>query len=228
MHALNANGALKHFGQAQIQPCKYNFPVDNLHDAITLAATFTDLVLGTLAEIQMRLGQVNDAFLIPLIGSVIGQEGEQNGIYRFGQGKVPSSLPFLTAASRDFAFTAIQEFTVPGSCPSLSSIPLKTFQPVTIDPVVEPKDQTLSFGFTAKTGACPSKDLHVVYINQQNTPIVVPVKVTSSGVDAAFPYTANELNGLTIAALVDNPGPFATAGDVAASTIYGPGLIEIN
>lgn len=53
LHALNANGALNRFNAGPIQACQYNAPVDNFHDAIFLASTFTDVVLGTLADISV-------------------------------------------------------------------------------------------------------------------------------------------------------------------------------
>jgi hypothetical protein len=79
--------------------------------------------------------------------------------------------------------------------------------------------------------------LFVVYINQQNVPIVGNVeKSTVSNkkitFDATFPF--EELsdgtfgNGLTIAALTSTNGPFTSAEDVAAVTLFGPGLIEID
>jgi hypothetical protein len=53
LHALNANGALAHFNAGPIQACEYNAPVDNFHDAIALASTFTDVVMGTLADVNV-------------------------------------------------------------------------------------------------------------------------------------------------------------------------------
>lgn len=44
------NGILQSGGQPEIQPCEYQFPVATFLDAIALAATFTDVVLGTLPE----------------------------------------------------------------------------------------------------------------------------------------------------------------------------------
>lgn len=57
LHALNANGALTKFDpKGPVQPCQYNFPVNNLDDAIALASTFTDVVLGTLQDVATLLG----------------------------------------------------------------------------------------------------------------------------------------------------------------------------
>jgi hypothetical protein len=57
LHALNANEALAAFGGASggaIQPCQYTFPVTNFEDAIALASKFTDVVLGTLQDVQTQ------------------------------------------------------------------------------------------------------------------------------------------------------------------------------
>jgi hypothetical protein len=73
----------------------------------------------------------------------------------------------------------------------------------------------------------------VVFINQQNVPVVQPITVSPSNnnlvtFSAPFPYSKNEMNGLTIAAVVQGSGPFADVDAVAAATLFGPGLIEIN
>jgi len=167
---------------------------------------------------------------------VIGQEGEQNGFYRSLLGKIPSALPFLTASSRDFAFSALnQNFIVPGSCPNSNTINLHVFAPLTVNTQnIQPVDQTLSFTFdVSECGVNGVNGLSLVYINQQNVPIVEPLlHATTSGnkvtFQATFPFTENELNGLTIAAVVNGSGPFASVDAVANATIAGPGLIEIN
>jgi hypothetical protein len=51
LHAINAELGLKSQNQQPILPCKYVFPTTNFDDAIVLAATFTDLVLGTLQDV---------------------------------------------------------------------------------------------------------------------------------------------------------------------------------
>jgi hypothetical protein len=35
------------------------------------------------------------------------------------------------------------------------------------------------------------------------------------------------MDGLTIAAVTNSVGPFSDASDVAAVTLYGPGIIEV-
>lgn len=237
LHALNANGALVHFSQAAIQPCKYAFGVSDFQSAIALASTFTDVVLGTLQDVQGHLATNGDDGLIRAIGSVIGQEGEQNGYYRNVNGKIPSALPFLTTSTREFAFSALnQNFVVPGSCPNANTIPLPIFGALNVltSPIL-PQSQNLQFSFTITDGktAPPASGASLVYINQQNTPVVVPLQhVQKNGnvvtFNAEFPYYQYEMNGLTIAAVVTGSGPFASADAVAQATIFGPGLIEIN
>jgi hypothetical protein len=79
LHNLGANGILAAAGKETVQPCEYVFPTDNFEDAINLARTFTDVVLGTLQDALNGLATNGDIEYVPLIGSVIGQEGEQNG-----------------------------------------------------------------------------------------------------------------------------------------------------
>lgn len=44
---------------------------------------------------------------------------------------------------------------------------------------------------------------------------------------ASFPYQEYVMDGLTIAAVTNSVGPFSDASDVAAATLYGPGIIEL-
>lgn len=240
LHTLNANGAVNHFSQKPIQPCQYDFPVSNFEDAIALAATFTDVVLGTLGDIVSLFGKDGDNGLIKGVASVIGQEGEQNGYYRTLQGKIPSALPFLTSNAREFAFSALNQlFIVPGSCPNSDLINLPIFAPLNVltSPDVAIDTQKIQFVVNAETTNWPTGDsttLSLVYINQQNTPVVqkienIKVDGTTVTFEAAFPFNEGTFgNGLTIAAVTKTNGPFTSANDVAKETLFGPGLIEIN
>lgn len=206
LHELNANGAFQKFTGQMIQPCQYNFPVSNFNQSISLASTFTDVVLGTLPDIQTLFANANDNALIRGVGSVIGQEGEQNGFYRDILGKNPSALPFLTASARDFAFSAIvQNFVVPGSCSSSLDIlqrgGLTIFDLLTVvNPPTTPTNQKVMFRlktfsqkmeFSGEAAADsvssyenstspPQKqqqdNLFLTYINQLNAPISVPIE----------------------------------------------------
>jgi hypothetical protein len=251
LHELNANGAFNKFTGKTIEPCTYNFPVSTFTDAIKLASTFTDVVLSTLPDIQTVFADSDDSGLIRGVGSVIGQEGEQNGFYRQILGKVPSQLPFLTGGARDFAFSAIiQGFTVPGSCPSqgLLEAGINGGMGLTEFGILNVLTQDLSLedvtaDFSIQTvdasntksyyDAHKSSQLFVTYINQQNVPVSVPVEDFSfSGnainFKASFPGKSKDLNGLTIAAVTTNQGPFTSPDEVATATVFGPGLIEIN
>jgi hypothetical protein len=245
LHTINANNALAKFDPAgPVLPCQYNFPVNNLKDAIALASTFTDVVLGTLGDVATLLGVDGDAGLIRGIASVIGQEGEQNGFYRIFQNKIPSALPFLTGGTRDFAFSALnQNFIVPGSCPNFNTINLKVFGTLTVDTKnIQPQNQDLDFSFDIpKTGLAPEwksdcSGLELVFINQQNAPLVAQVKkldIDLHGgkvkITANFPFDpANFGNGLTLAAVVLASGDLTTVSGVSKATVFGPGLIELN
>ena len=250
LHELNANGAFNKFTGKTIEPCVYNFPISNFIQAIGLASTFTDVVLSTLPDIQTIFADSNDDGLIRGVGSVIGQEGEQNGFYRQILGKVPSQLPFLTGGARDFAFSAIiQGFTVPGSCPSQGLLEagveggagLTEFGILKVNTKLSLEDVTADFSIQTVDASNTksyyeshkSEKLFVTYINQQNVPVSVPVEDLSfSGnainFKASFPGKSQDLNGLTIAAVTINDGPFTTPDTVANATVFGPGLIEIN
>lgn len=233
MHAAGVNGILTNANQTAIKPCEYQFPVTNFTQAIVLAQTFTDIVLGTLPEAQaiFAADAGDESPLVPLFGSVLAQEGEQVGFYRFAQSKTPSAAPFLTGGSPSFAFTAIQMFIVPGSCPQpLSNINLTTFGPLTVVTTPEAKSMTLEF---AVPGAVSPAANSIVYLSGANLPVTVPISNVSSvagksAFTASFPFASGFANGLTIAALVKGAGQTFKSNDaVAAATVYGPGLIEV-
>ena len=121
VHVLAANGVLANANSTTIQPCQYQFPVDNFADAILLAQTFTDVVLGVLPIAQTVFAEDGgeETGLIQVVGSIIAQEGEQVGYYRYLQKKVASAAPLLTGGAPQFAYTAISQFLVPGSCPNI-------------------------------------------------------------------------------------------------------------
>ena len=234
LHLLNANGALKHFNVEPIQPCKYSFPVTDFHSAMALAGTFTDLVLGTLQDVNQLFAQSGDAGLVRAVSSVIGNEAEQEGFYRLVQKKRPSAQPFLTTAARDFAFTAIQSFTLPGSCPNIGTIPLKTFKPLTVESTeIKPVNQNIKFSFSKKdAGMFEIGDLKLVYINGLNVPIVksldnVQIMEDKVMFEAALPFDEFQMNGLIIAAVTQGADHFDDADKVAEATLMGPGLIEV-
>ncbi len=235
LHLLNANGALQKFSQQPIQPCKYNFQVTNFQDAILLAQTFTDLVLGTLQDVNEQFAINGDIPLIRGLSSVIANEAEQVGAFRLIQSKRPSAQPFMTTAARDFAFTALQGFTIPGSCPNINTIPLKTFKPLNVQNSarIAPKTQDLTMTIaSADMGSNKVTDLSIVLVNGQNLPIVKALgnPQTNNGVvtfTVPFGYDENIMAGLTLAAVCKGQGPFANMSQVVDATIMGPGLIEV-
>ncbi|KAH7327308.1 hypothetical protein BKA65DRAFT_461982 [Rhexocercosporidium sp. MPI-PUGE-AT-0058] len=249
LHLLNANGALSHFNTPPIQPCQYTFPATTYKDAIALASTFTDLVLGTLQDVSSLLGANGDASLIRGITSVIGQEGEQNGFFRSTSDKIPSALPFLTTSTREFAFSALnRDFVVPGSCdPSnLATIDLPIFLPLRVlTQNITAQQQMLRFGLDFATGegmqgkirkeqmGAQYEDLSMVYVNQQSVPVVQKIQnlvLTAGGLtfEAMFPFEQGLFgNGLTLAVLAKSGGNLTTIEGVATSTVFGPGLIQI-
>jgi hypothetical protein len=256
LHAVLATALLKSQGKEPILPCSYHFGATTFEEAIKTAALFTDVVLGTLQDVEINFSQGNtgDKALIPGVASVIAQEGEQEGFYRILEKAniIPSQLPFLTRSTIKFAFSALnQNFIVPGSCPNIGNINLPIFgtlKVVTQDikPAVE---QTLSFSVDLSTlhgvnlPNAPSmsnyqnynwqEHLGLYYINQQNVPVAANVSNVNTNAipivtfDADFPASASNFNGLTIAA-VALAGNFKSAAEVAHSTLFGPGLIDIN
>lgn len=230
LHAIGANAILANAGRPTILPCKYQFPVQNYADAIAFIAAVTDVVLGTLQSAIYNFALDGDTALAPLIGSIIGNEAEQEGFFRiaqFPQGtKNPTAMPFLTAADGAFAYSAINQLVlVPGSCPNASNIAVPIFKPLSVNTAsVTASTTSLSFSFTGS-----NSEYSLVYINQQNVPVVYALQntQTTNGVTTfSAPFNGTTMTGLTIAAITNSQGPFTGASDVAAATVYGPGVIE--
>jgi hypothetical protein len=231
LHAINANTKLP----VPLLPCQYTFPTSKFEDAIALAATFTDVVLGTLQDVAtIFASDPKTVGVVRGVAATIGQEGEQNGFYRsLQQGKIPSAQPFLTASARDFAFSALnQNFVVQGSC-DISSIPLKVFGVLTLEtPNVGLGDQIVSLSFDASSYHGDYTDLQFVLISGQNVPIVQDLKnVKKEGnkitFDAEFLQQTDLLFGLTIGAVVKKGGALTTVDQVADAAVFGPALIEV-
>jgi hypothetical protein len=175
LHALGANAILASAGGQTIGPCEYMFPVTNFKSAIALAATFTDLVVGTLATVQKTFaldgGQAASG-LVTLVGSIIGQESEQIGGYRVIEQKVPSSSPFLTSGAGALAFNAVdQMFIVPGSCKAssnVSSIGAPTFASLKLaSSNASPKPVNSTLEFVTSYEKVSSSANHIAYISGQ-------------------------------------------------------------
>lgn len=159
----------------------------------------------------------------------------QEGFFRSVLGKIPSELPFLTQAARQFAWSAInQVFVVPGTCPNANTVNLPVFGALTVvNPPTSAQDTTINFSAAPVQGISSlNNGYSVVYLNQQNVPVVQPIQNAQSSngqltFSAQFPGGQNHMFGLTIAAVVKGNGPFADANAVANSAVWGPGLIEI-
>ncbi|KAF2238211.1 hypothetical protein EV356DRAFT_529211 [Viridothelium virens] len=253
LHALNANNGLQANNKDLIVGCNYNFPVDTFQDAIALAATFTDVVLGTLQDVNQIFAIHNDSDLVRGVSSVIAQEGEQDGWYRFLQtvngkpaNKIPNALPFLTTSARNFAYTAILEFVVPNTCDqkniTLLNSEFQAFIPMKVETSPIPAtNQTLEFSISLTAPGAEQyrqanviNNLKMIYINQQNAPVKIDINDDAQVVDndkvtfsAYFPFKEYDMNGLTIAAVAPD-GTYDTADDVAKHALIAPGLIEIN
>ncbi|KAF2427840.1 hypothetical protein EJ08DRAFT_688857 [Tothia fuscella] len=102
--------------------CKYNFPTTNFDNAIVLAATLTDVALRTLQDVIEIFADNNN-------------NANTRGIAS-NKGLIPNPLPFLTTSTRDFAFSTLQAFIVPGSCPNENLINLKPLKNVRVNNTV--------------------------------------------------------------------------------------------
>lgn len=185
--------------------------------------------MGTLQDVIQFFADNDDGPLTRGIAAAIGMEGEQMGWFRILQNRLPNELPFLTTSVRDFAFTAVNSLTVPGSCPDLNLIKLNTLEPLTLGSTPQARTEEIWFEVEGNAGEA----LFMTYINQQNVPVTVPLQVgekrgSTTRVSALFPYDEHLLNGLTIAVTTTAGGPFQNARAAAAAAVHGPALIIVN
>lgn len=174
----------------------------------------------------------DEAALVPIVGSIIGQEGEQNGYYRSLQRKVASAAPLLTGGAPQFAYSAISQFIVPGSCPNIQAIGLNAIPALSVQCKPKANDSMVTFSADGVVGA---GNATLVYISGQNLPVSVPISnATTAGgkttFSALFPFSSGAFNrGLTIGAVVGGAGQkFNNTAEVAAATLFGPALIEVD
>lgn len=162
---------------------------------------------------------------------MIAQEGEQNGLYRSLQKKIASAAPMLTGGAPQLAYSAISRFIVPGSCPNIDIIGLKTFPRLILETMPEAENSTQLFSIE---GRVTCSNASMVYLSGQNMPVTVPISDINmqdgrTFFFAPFPYDSNFARGLTIGILVSGSMPvFNTSAEAAAATIYGPALIEVD
>lgn len=162
---------------------------------------------------------------------MIAQKGEQNGFYRFLQKKVASSAPMLTGGAPQFAFSTISRFIIPGSCPNLNATGFTAFPALNVETVPGASNNTQLFSVH---GTITERNVSMVYLSGQNIPLTVPISnINTEGgrtfFFAPFPYDSGFARGLTIGALVSGSmSMFNCSAEVAAATIYGPALIEVN
>lgn len=186
------------------------------------------------------------------IASVIGNEGEQNGFYRDFLDLKPSEKPFLTTSTAAFAFSILNQVFV-ASCPfDLAEIALPILAPLTVlsgdgGANVTATDQTLQF--SADLSSCGAGEggrqhkadgyvggrgegLFITYLTGQNLPVSEPVSNVrwegkTATFEAFFPFEANVMDGLSIAALTTSSN-FSSADAVVNATLAAPGLIQVN
>ncbi|KAK4169623.1 hypothetical protein QBC43DRAFT_306465 [Cladorrhinum sp. PSN259] len=242
LHAINAQNTLKRFNGFVPVPCRYQFPTTDLKSAIRFADKFTDLVLGTLQDAAQSLARNGDVGPVRGVASSLGQEGQQSGFYRTLLNKKPSEKPFLTVNVAPFAFSLLQRFIVPGSCPfDLGEIKLNVFPALDVldSDNIQPKNQQLKFkadlslvnGVNQWEGQAAPK-LWITYFSGQLLPISVPVsgavwegkKVTFG---AEFPFEDNIMVGLSVASLTTRNG-FTSPGEVVGAAIAAPGLVQVD
>ena len=196
---------------------------------MTLADNFSGVLMGTIGAFITDFG--GTPTVSNLFSANLAQEGQQDAYFRWALKEIPNANPFITSSTLGYIYSNInQRFVVPGSCPQTLDIPLYNELTPTSQPAAE--NTTISFS-TSQPSLTTS--YYIAYMSGQLVPVVVPISNITSGTkgkhfqfQASFPYDAGFSRGLTIAALVSNQGPFANVSEVAASTLAGPGLIQVN
>lgn len=132
----------------------------------------------------------------------------------------------MTTSNPAYAFTALQSFIVPGSCPNIQNLQknIPTFQPLEVQGTNVNKG-VATFAVPGKLG----KDMMVAYLTGQLEPVIVNIGASYKRgaftyFTAPFPFKKDIFSdGLTVAAVVKDCTKATTAAQVAANTVYGPG-----
>ena len=111
-------------------------------------------------------------------------------------------------------------------------INLKTFAPLGLVDTPGAKTQDIRLSLSADKWK-DNTSYNVVYVNQLNAPVVLPVTWCSNDgttviVSATFPYDEHLMNGLTVVSVTDQAGPFANVDVVADNAVWAPGFIVVN
>jgi len=252
LHSINANNALKKVLKADpILPCEYIFPVTDVVAAVKLATRFTLFVVGVLEDVTFQGASNGDAGFVPGVVAAAADEAGQTGGFNAYLGLAPQTQPFYTRSERNLAFSLLQDFVKPGSCPNADQIDLEVFQPLSAnDPPAHDVDIEFTFSLKqtradphVKRGhASPSyakvanfksqygsdnkwKSLSITYFTGQSI-VTEPVKSfrihgDTVTVKAAFPQKEFDIFGVAIATLTVGNG-FASAAAVKDATLYGP------
>lgn len=149
------------------------------------------------------------------IVAMITNDAEQAAYFWRVLEKEPSAQPISTTSVAPFFLSALDTFTIPGSCPfPASSINIATFSPFDLVGIgmIKHKDQNLTFEtglngvasvvrYFNMTDGCR---LYVTHLTAQLAPISMPAtnlwwnKIV---VDAYFPYCKYSMDRLSLAAL---------------------------
>lgn len=243
LHALNAISILQANDAFVPSPCKYQFGSTTLQHAINFAQVFTTIFMGTLQDIAVSFSRSNPS-QVRTMAAMIANEAEQCGYFRHVLEKKPSAHPFPTTSLPEFLFSALNIYTVPGSCPfAMDKINITVFRPFQLDGVgmIKPEDQTLSFttDMGRDTAAAmgmgygsnsTGSGLFVTYLNAQLKPISEPAtnlrwNGTVLTVDAKFPYSKYLMTGLSLAALTTR-GDFSAVDAIPEFTLAAPAVMQ--
>ncbi|KAL7935549.1 late sexual development protein [Trichoderma chlorosporum] len=241
LYVINAIKYLKYNDAFIPSPCRYEFGSTTLQHAINFAQVFTTITMGTLQETAVTMARDGNLSQVRTITAMITSNAEQVGYLRHMLEKKPSAQPFPTTSVAPFLLSALNTFTVPGSCPfPASSINITTFRPFNLVGIgmIKQKDQTLTFetdlnGVTGATKYLNKTDgsgLYVTYVTAQLKPISMPAmhlkwNKTVVTMDAYFPYSEYLMNGLSLAALTTKDD-FSSVGEMLQFTLAAPAVMQ--
>jgi hypothetical protein len=194
---------------------------------MSVAYHFSGLLMGAIPAVITEFGATSE--IVTLFSAVLGQEGQQDGYFRWLRQLVPNENPFLTTSVPAFFYNHIlQQYVVPDTCPALLDF-LPTYGKLLALSSPPARNSTLGFHTTL---ANVTADNYIAYMSGQKIAVEAITNLThmhdSTTFEVKFPYDSGFSRGLTIAALVAKKRSFANTSDVAEHTLAGPALIEVN
>lgn len=233
MQSLTVNDIMLKFTNMTLRPCRFEFGVENLVEALELASLYVKIGAASVVESAIALAASGDAYFVGIITAVMAQEMTQVGYIQALLNKQPSNEAYIGPMNVTLAYSYFQRYVVPGSCPDASEVPFTVLPRLDVlnAPAAKDSNITVQFRFAANALSKPASALSLVFMNSWTNPVVQNTSVVyqdSDFVVVEAPYTFDNNFGLNYAVLSDSAGPFENNLVAADAAVVGPAVWQVD